>query len=92
MNEDQKRRLQTRLAGLNNSCVICGHHGFTIADKLFELREFNEGNLVIGGDSAVLPAVILICDRCGAIQMMSALALGVLDNSEKRIKADGNDS
>jgi hypothetical protein len=49
------------------------------------MREFNGGNMILGGDSEIIPSVLLVCNKCSEIKMFSALALGVLDNSEKKV-------
>lgn len=89
LNDTQKNHLSRKLAGLNSICTFCKNDGFTVLDRIFEMREFNQGDLIIGGDSStIIPAVILTCDNCGEIRLLSALTLGVIDNSEKQVKKD----
>lgn len=91
LNDEQKKALGKKLSRLNSKCYSCGQTGFTVLDKLFEMREFNEGSLVIGGENSTIPAVVMVCNTCGEIRLLSALALRVLDNTEKQVKKDGSE-
>ncbi len=85
----QQKALQVRLDKLDIHCAACGKRNFTLVDKVYELREFNEGNLVIGSDSSVIPLVLLVCIDCGAIVTISAIKLGIFDLEEKKVNSDG---
>lgn len=90
MTEKQKRKLQDSLNKQKLGNCACGGSDFTFVDRLYELREFSGGNLVVGGDNSVLPMVVLVCQRCGEIKMLSAIMLGVVDNQEKDVKPDND--
>lgn len=74
-----------KLASRGPRCAFCGESGFTVLDRLFEMREFEGGDLVIDGRSSILPVVVLACNTCGELRMLSAIKLGIIDTSEKRI-------
>lgn len=63
----------------NQVCPMCGARSWTVSDKMFELREFNDGNLVIGGPNAsIIPIVPVTCSNCGNTVMINALSTGLL--------------
>jgi len=83
LTEEQKRILSERLTHLREiSCQSCGSKNWIASEKIFEMREFRGGNLVIGGNSAVLPVVPVTCAECGQTIFFNALSLGLL-NSKK---------
>lgn len=60
-------------------CPLCGNSGWNITDKCFELREFNDGNLILGGpNSSVLPVIPVTCKNCGNTVFVNALMTGLL--------------
>ena len=66
-------------------CSSCGANiEFSINSRIFELREFNKGSLVIGGNTAVVPLVVVTCPKCGETKLYNALMLGLL-KQEKNI-------
>lgn len=90
LTEAQKKLVETKWDELHSTCPMCGNTQFALADRVFEFREFNEGNLVIGGgDNSVIPMIVAVCDKCGDMRFLNALVLGVLDNGEKKVKIDG---
>jgi RNase P subunit RPR2 len=89
LSDVQKQKLQSQLSAIRFACASCKNNSFLISDRLFEIREFNAGNLVIGGDSTLLPLVILTCEKCGHTIMLNAIKLGIVD-SEKVFK-DGSE-
>lgn len=63
----------------NQVCPMCGSRIWNVADKIFELREFNNGQLVLGGpNSSLLPVVPVTCAHCGNTIFINALAAGLL--------------
>lgn len=69
----------------NSACPMCGKRAWGVSEKVFELREFNEGNLIIGGpDSAVSPVIPVTCRNCGNTVFINALSTRLLED-----QADG---
>ncbi len=62
-------------------CPMCGGGEWGVSEKVFELREFNEGNIVIGGsNSAVSPVIPVTCRNCGNTVFINALSTGLLED------------
>jgi hypothetical protein len=57
-------------------CTQCGVANWQVQDSTFELREFNAGNMVLGGP--VIPVVPVICANCGNTVLINALISGVM--------------
>ena len=63
----------------NSLCPMCGGDEWSISDKVFELREFNEGNIVLGGpNSAITPVIPVTCRNCGNTVFINALVAELL--------------
>lgn len=60
-------------------CPLCGGQKWNVTDKYFELREFNDGNIVIGGpNNSIVPVIPVTCDNCGNTVFINALSAGLL--------------
>lgn len=76
----------------NVSCPLCKKGPWGISDSTFELREFHGGNMVIGGQSSILPVVPVTCNNCGNTVLISALKAGVIEQETAEEKpVEGND-
>jgi len=53
-------------------CPVCGRSDWTVPDCIFELREYNGGKLVLGGDQRMMAVVPVVCEACGNTLMFSA--------------------
>lgn len=59
-------------------CSFCGNNNWIINDTIWELREFNNGNFILGGDSLVMPIIAISCSKCGNTHYFNAIKLGVV--------------
>lgn len=59
----------------DNPCPMCKSQSWTVSDKIFEMREFNGGNLVIGSGS-IYPVIPVTCNNCGNSIMVNAVTSG----------------
>jgi len=66
-------------------CSICKGTKWDLADKIFELREFNGGSLVIGKNS-IIPVIPIICRKCGKTHFISAINTGLIDSNDSKEK------
>lgn len=66
--------------GRDSRCPMCGHKSWTVHDTTFEIREFNEGNMVLGGP--VIPVVTIMCTNCGNTLFVNALQAGAVEADE----------
>ncbi len=57
-------------------CPLCGKNEWSIADGVWELREYSGGNLRVGGP--IFPIVLLVCSSCGNTMQISAVKAGVV--------------
>ena len=46
-------------------CPYCNSKEWSIDNKIYELREYNDGNFIVGGQSVILPIVPVVCINCG---------------------------
>jgi hypothetical protein len=61
----------------NHPCPICTVGSWNVQDSSFELREFNEGNMVLGGP--VIPVVPVVCNNCGNTVLVNAIMAGLVE-------------
>ena len=93
LTKEQTSKLLSQLNDWRKSakpCVICGQSSWAVNDTIFELREFNEGNLVIGGKCAIMPLVPVTCNNCGNTLFFNAIKLGVVIPPESKVDEDVN--
>jgi transcription elongation factor Elf1 len=61
------------------TCAVCNNTTWSIADSIFEIREFHGGSMVIGGKSRIVPIIIMSCSVCGQILFFNAMSLGIVE-------------
>ena len=59
------------------TCPVCGENSWGVFDNLWELREFTEGNLRLGGP--IMPLAALACKHCGYVMTFNALTIGLIE-------------
>ncbi len=64
------------------ACPMCGIGNWNISDKMFELREFHGGNMVMGGNSSVAPVATVTCDNCGNTVLVNGIVAGLTEHKK----------
>jgi len=80
-NYDAKKiitHLETKWAG--RRCPMCSIGTWNVADSVFQLMEFNEGNMVIGGP--IIPVIPVTCTNCGNVVFVNAIVAGAVKPGE----------
>lgn len=62
-------------------CPICGHRQWSVNDLVIESREFQNGNIIIGGESAIMPFVSITCRNCANTLLLNAIQLGIVNRN-----------
>jgi hypothetical protein len=86
LTKEQQEKASEKLKPFFNRPCSCSGQNWILNDKIFELREFNEGNLVIGGkNSSIFPVISVSCSKCGNTHFFNAILLGLIqkDNESK---------
>lgn len=82
---EQRKKAEEKLSKLlpGMRCSVCQGQGtgWLINNKLFELREFNGGNLALG-QTSVFPVLLVVCKGCGNTLMFNALELQLLEKDD----------
>ena len=60
-------------------CPMCNKGPWNVADTTYQLMEYNEGNLVMGGP--IIPLVPVTCVNCGYTVLINAILTGVVKPS-----------
>lgn len=68
-------------------CPLCGIGNWNVSDSVYELREFHDGNLVLGS-GPIVPVVPVTCSNCGNTIMVNALLSGAVE--QPKTKEDKN--
>jgi hypothetical protein len=58
-------------------CPMCQVGKWGVQDKVFELREFHGGGLVIGG-TPIVPIIPVTCGNCGNTIFVNAITAGIV--------------
>lgn len=61
------------------ACSVCGEHQWVVNKEIMELRSFNNGDIVLGNGTSIMPVITLSCAKCGHTLFFNALQLGVVD-------------
>lgn len=65
-------------------CPICGNRRWNVNDLVIESREFNNGNIIVGGESAIMPFVSITCQNCANTMLLNAIQLGVVSRQPEQ--------
>ena len=76
------RQIQAFWPG-NRKCPICDKNADWEISGIMELREYNEGNFVVGG--GVTPVVVMVCSVCGGTQLFNAIKTKIVDSKTGRL-------
>lgn len=68
------QHLKTKWAG--RRCPLCNTGNWNVSDKVYELREFHGGGLVIG-NIPIVPVVPITCDNCGNTVLVNSIVAGL---------------
>lgn len=55
---------------------MCGVGDWNVQDSTYQLLEYNQGAMVIGGP--VIPVIPVVCTNCGNTILINAIIAGVL--------------
>lgn len=62
-------------------CPYCHGNEWNVQDKVFEVREFNNGDMYVGGpNAAIVPIIPVTCSKCGHTVLVNALIAGVVED------------
>lgn len=75
-------KLNQYLRGKIGRCPLCGaQNSFTALPYIMELRQFFNGDFVVGGPAAIMPVAVLSCANCGNTQLINAIQAKLLTSS-----------
>jgi hypothetical protein len=57
-------------------CPVCASNGWQVGGNLAELRNFNDGDMVVGGP--VYPILPIFCSNCGYALLINAVIADLL--------------
>jgi hypothetical protein len=58
------------------SCPMCNAGTWNVQDSTYQLLEFNQGGLVLGGP--VIPVIPIVCSNCGNTLLINAITAGIV--------------
>lgn len=64
------------------TCSVCRNVNWNINDKVLEMREFQGGGLILGGNSIIMPLIAVTCTNCGNTLHFSAIQMGAINRPE----------
>jgi hypothetical protein len=66
--------LRVRWSG--RPCQMCGVGNWNVQNSIYQLLQFNQGAVVIGGP--VIPVIPVTCNNCGNTVLVNAITAGLL--------------
>lgn len=82
--DEQKLRSalnEKTIQGGTGQCGVCGRQNWTYDTRVYELREFTGGGMIVGPSVAIIPCIVMTCGHCGNMNILNAVALGVVDKT-----------
>jgi hypothetical protein len=65
-----------------NGCPMCGWTKWNVADKVYELREFNNWSLIVWW-GPIFPVIPVSCENCWKSIMINAVISWTIKNKKK---------
>lgn len=87
LTDDQIKNVIDQLNKVSSNgiiCPVCGNRHWTINNIVTESREFQHGNLIIGGNSALVPYVTITCSQCAHTLFFNAIQIGIIDPKQEQ--------
>jgi len=69
----------------NKACPMCGQNNWTVSDNLFELREFQGGNIILGS-GPIIPVFPVTCNNCGNTVLVNGIVSQVIQPQKDESK------
>lgn len=66
-------------------CPVCGKGPWSVSDDIFEIRDYNNGNIILGG-GAIIPIIPVTCLNCGNTIFVNAILAGAVKQSHGKYK------
>lgn len=60
----------------SSTCFCCRSNNWNVAQEVFQVTEFSQGNFIIGGP--VIPLIPITCNQCGNTILLNALVAGIV--------------
>lgn len=60
--------------------------------QALEFREYNSGDIVIGGDSRIMPITAVVCQTCGYTFFMNAMVSGAVPSEPNQTEQGKGES
>lgn len=73
------------------NCPICDGQQWWVGQAL-EFREYNSGDIVIGGDSRIMPITAVVCQTCGYTFFMNAMVSGAVPSEPNQTEQGKGES
>lgn len=87
LTDEQIKSIISRLNGISSSgitCPVCRNKQWTINNIVLESREFQHGDLFLGGKSTIMPFVTITCSRCAHTLFFNAIRLGIVNSEQEQ--------
>jgi hypothetical protein len=62
--------------GTNRLCPMCSRGPWQVENRIFQLMEFHQGSIIVGGP--VIPLIPVTCANCGNTVLVNAIKAGAV--------------
>jgi hypothetical protein len=83
LTKEQSNKLFEKMSKFSEQfvCPICHYEPLNLNDTIFELREFQGGDLVVGGMQSVFPVIPITCPQCGYTMFINAMISNLIEGT-----------
>jgi predicted nucleic-acid-binding Zn-ribbon protein len=60
------------------ACPSCGSTNWAYDDRIFEIREYTGGGLVVGSGASIAPYLTIACQNCGYTRFFNVIVAGLM--------------
>lgn len=69
-------------------CPVCGNKRWNVNNTISEVREFQNGSIILGGNSSLIPIINITCQNCAHTLFFNALQMGLINREGETINDD----
>jgi len=81
MTKEQVQELINKInqkSGNNLQCNICHGKSWSVTENIFQMLEYKDGKIVLGGSVSILPLIPITCNDCGNTIFINAIKVGLV--------------
>ena len=85
LSKEQQEKLSNKINEVlkKPGCEVCDSPNWGTMDRLYEIREFDKGAILMGG--GIIPLAVIQCRNCGYMRLLNAITIGFVNGDTGEI-------